>query len=161
MAGSGFVLGYKGRSRERYANGLCGVYCSLTCRPAPSTQRHPLHSELLQPRGVVPSLPSCLIPPMFSGASRRAHSLRKMAHGVRRPAWMSSAVYAWTHGSSAMMPYGTFSPDHHAGVDWCKREWVAVAQLKYPARCQTTKSLVNPPRWWLRAVVDWTFVRSS
>ena len=115
--GSGFGSGYKGRSREGYANDLRGVYWSLTCQLAPSTQRHPLHSEMLQPRGVVPFLPSCFILPLFSGALRRSHSLRKMAHGVRSPAGSSSAVYAWTHGSSAMLPYGTSTPYHHAGVD--------------------------------------------
>jgi len=83
-----------------------------------------------------------------------------MAHGVRRPAWRSSAVYAWTHGSSAMLPYGAPTPYHHAGVDREKRERVAVAQLKYYARCQATKWPVSPPRW-LRVVVNWTAVGSS
>jgi len=115
--GSGFGSGYKGCSREGYAYDLRGVYWSLTCRPAPSTQRHSLHSELLQPREVVPSLLSCFILPLFSGALRRAHSLRKMARGVRRPAWRSCSVYAWTHGSSATLPYRTSIPYHHAGVD--------------------------------------------
>jgi len=115
--GSGFGSGYKRRSRERYVIDLSRVYWSLTCRPAPSTLRHPLHSELLEPRGVVPSHPSCFILPFFSGALRRAHALRKIAHGVRRPAGSSSAVCAWTHGSSAMLPYGTSTPYHHTGVD--------------------------------------------
>jgi len=121
------------RSREGYANALRGVYWSLTCRPAPSTQHHPLHSQLLQPREVVSSLPSCFIPPLFSGASRRAHSLRKMADGVCRPAWRSSTVYSWTLGSSAMLPYGTSTSYHHAGIEKYKRERVAVEQLKNPA----------------------------
>jgi len=116
MVESGFGSGYKGRSREGFANDLRGVYWSLTCQPAPSTQRHPLHPELLQPCGVVLSLPPCFILPLFSGALRRAHSLRKMAHGVRRPAGSSSAMYAWTHGCPAMLPYGTSTPYHHAGV---------------------------------------------
>jgi len=132
-AGSGFGSGYTGRSREGYANDLRGVYWSLTCRPAPSTQRHLLHSELLKSRGVVPSLPACFILPFFSDASRRAHSLRRMAQGVRRLAWRSSAVYAGTHGSSAMLPYGTSTPYHHAGVNRFKRERVAVAKLEYSA----------------------------
>ena len=115
--GSGFGSGYKGRSREGYENDPRVVYWSLKCRPAPSTQRNPLHSEQRQLRGVVPFLPSWFILPFFSGAPRRAHSLRKTAHGERRPAWRSSAAYAWIYGCSNMQPYGTTTPDHHAGVD--------------------------------------------
>jgi len=132
--GSGFGSEYKGRSREGYVNDLRGVYWSLTHRPAPLTQRHLLHSELLQPRGVVPSLPSCFILSLFSGASRRAHSIRRMAHGVCRPAWRSSVVSAGNHGRSAMLPYGTSTPEHHVGVDRFTRERVAVAQLRCSAR---------------------------
>jgi len=132
--GPGFGSGYNGRTPAGYSNDLSGVYWSLTRRPAPSTQRHLLHSELLQRRGVVPPLPSCFILPLFSGASRRAHSIRRMAHGVCRRACRLSVVSATTHGSSAMLPYGTSTPKHHAGVNRLKRERVAVAQLRFSAR---------------------------
>jgi len=49
-------------------------------------------------------------------AAPRSHSLRKMADGVRHPALRSSAAYSWTHGSSAIHPYRTSTPDDHAGV---------------------------------------------
>ena len=54
---------------------------------------------------------------MRTTAASRAHSLQKMAYGTRRPAGSLSAVYAWTHGSSVVLPYGTSTPYHHKEVD--------------------------------------------
>jgi len=64
---------------------------------------------------------------------QQAHSLRKMAHGVRPPACRSFAVYARTHRSSATLPYGISTPDHQTEVDRYKLESVAASQLKNPA----------------------------
>ena len=67
-----------------------------------------------QLRGETPQHPAVTERVKEGDGRLRAHSLRTMAHGVRRPAWWSSGADAWSHGCSAIHPSGTSIRDHHA-----------------------------------------------